>query len=134
MLMCHPACSIPLIVTLYIAARGAARAADLESYKTPYQMVGAGKLVVSLFWQLDVVGVILLIAVLALVLIPLTVAGGAVTAEQMRENWRAAHVIAPLVIGVVLIPVWAFWEMKARHPMVPFHACSTPRKNVKFTG
>lgn len=91
-------------------------------------MMGAGNLVLGLFWQLDVIGVILLIAVLALVLVPLTVAGGAVTAEQMRENWRAAHVIAPLVIGVVLIPVWAFWETRARYPMIPFRV-SLCRKN-----
>ncbi|KAL3484368.1 major facilitator superfamily domain-containing protein [Aspergillus germanicus] len=67
----------------------------------------------QLFWQLDVPGIILLIASLALLLTPLTIAGGE------SPKWRTAHVIAPLVIGFLCIPVFIFWQMRAPHPLIP---------------
>ena len=77
-------------------------------------MLGFRRLSTSLFWQLDVVGVVLLIAVFALILVPLTIAGG------VKTEWKTAHVIAPLVVGVLCIPVFILWEKNCRHPMVPF--------------
>ncbi|KIA75390.1 hypothetical protein HK57_00109 [Aspergillus ustus] len=68
----------------------------------------------KLFWQLDVPGIILLIASLALLLTPLTIAGGE------SPKWRTAHVIAPLVIGFLCIPIFIFWQTRAPHPLVPF--------------
>lgn len=66
------------------------------------------------FWHLDVIGIILLIAMLACILVPFTLAGG-VTAQ-----WKTAKVLAPLVIGILLTPVWAYWERTCKHPMLPF--------------
>jgi len=106
---------IPLIISLQIPAWRAKKAGALTQYKTPFQKLGAKKLAVQLFWQLDVIGVILLIAVFALVLVPFTIAGGA------SSQWGKGKVIAPLVIGLLCIPAWLFWEMKAPHPLVPFH-------------
>ena len=69
---------------------------------------------IQLFWQLDVVGVILMIAVFALLLTPLTLAGG------FSATWRQAHIIAPLVIGFVCIPIFIVWELYlAPHPLLP---------------
>jgi hypothetical protein len=50
------------------------------------------------------------------VLLPFTLAGGA------ESIWKTARVIAPLVVGlVVLFPAFILWEMKfARHPAIPF--------------
>ncbi|KAL3963375.1 hypothetical protein ACCO45_000379 [Purpureocillium lilacinum] len=73
------------------------------------------ELLKALFWQLDVVGMILMIAVLALILVPLTLAGGSST------TWHQGHIIAPLVVGILCIPAFVFWEAKAKHPMVPLH-------------
>jgi SIT family siderophore-iron:H+ symporter-like MFS transporter len=84
-------------------------------YKTPFQALGFKRLMVSLFWQLDVVGIVLLIAVLALILTPLSIAGG------LKSKWKEAHVIAPLVIGFCCIPVFILWERWCSHPAVPFH-------------
>ena len=106
--------ALPLIIALFIAHRRAKKTSGLADYKTPYQMLGFRRLYTSLFWQLDVVGVILLIAVFALILVPLTIAGG------VKTEWKTAHVIAPLVVGVLCIPVFILWEKKCRHPMVPF--------------
>ncbi|KAF2814399.1 MFS general substrate transporter [Mytilinidion resinicola] len=110
----YPVSAIPLIAALWIAHRRAKRSNDLDNYRTPYQMLGFKRLSVSLFWQLDVIGIILLIAVLALILVPLTIAGGYST------KWQTAHVIAPLVIGILCIPAFVCWERWSPHPLVPF--------------
>jgi hypothetical protein len=77
--------------------------------------MGKSQLAVELFWHLDIVGNILLIAMLACILVPFTLAGG------VTQQWKTAKVIAPLVIGVLLIPVWIFWERTCKHPMLPFN-------------
>lgn len=111
----YPICSLPLIVSLWWVGRKARKAGSLANYKTPYQMYGASKLAVALFWQLDVIGIILLIMVFGFILVPFTIAGGE------SQQWNQAKIIAPLVIGIVTVPVWIWWEKKAPHPMVPFH-------------
>ncbi|KAK3192361.1 ferrioxamine B transporter [Lecanicillium sp. MT-2017a] len=107
----YPVSTIPLLFTLWWAGRKA----DLQSYKTPFQALGASGLCKALFWQLDVVGIVLIIAVLSLVLVPLTLAGGAST------SWHQGHIIAPLVVGILCIPGFVVWESKAKHPMLPLH-------------
>jgi MFS transporter, SIT family, siderophore-iron:H+ symporter len=69
----------------------------------------------ALFWQLDVPGIVLLICVFGFILVPFTVAGG------VNEQWGKAKIIAPLVVGIVMVPVWILWELRAPHPMLPFH-------------
>ncbi|ETI19399.1 hypothetical protein G647_09232 [Cladophialophora carrionii CBS 160.54] len=111
----YPVCSLPLMLALWFSGRRARKAGVLEKYKTPYQMWGARRLSVELFWALDIPGIILLIAVFALILVPLTIAGG------NTSSWNSAHVIAPLVIGILCVPAFVFWEMRAPRPLVPFH-------------
>lgn len=112
-------CALPLIISLWNVSRKAKKAGTLDAYKSPYQLLGARRLVTNLFWQLDVIGIVLLIALLALILVPLTLAGG------VAETWKTAHIIAPLVIGFLCIPAFILWEMKSPHPMLPFHVCFT---------
>lgn len=70
---------------------------------------------VDLFWDLDVIGILFIICVFGFILVPFTIAGG------VRETWAKASTIAPLVIGIVLIPAFCFWEAKAaRLPILPF--------------
>ncbi|KAF2867730.1 siderochrome-iron transporter-like protein Sit1 [Massariosphaeria phaeospora] len=111
----YTACSLPLIISLWWVGRKAKKAGALDNYKSPYQTLGAKRLTIALFWQLDVIGIILLICVFGLILVPLTLAGG------VSSTWRTAKIIAPLVIGILCIPVWIWWEKRAPHPMLPFH-------------
>ncbi|KAF1969069.1 siderochrome-iron transporter-like protein Sit1 [Bimuria novae-zelandiae CBS 107.79] len=110
-----PIVSLSLIIPLWWVGHKAQKSGALDDYKTPYQMYGPRKIAVALFWQLDVIGIILLIAVFGLILVPFTLAGGEST------TWGKGHIIAPLVIGIVCIPAWIMWERRAPHPMVPFH-------------
>ena len=112
-----PVVSIPTIVCLTIAARRAKRQGKLVGLKNLKETHGGyGSLVVDLFWRLDVVGLILICAILSLILVPLTIASG------VSDRWGHADVIVMLVIGVVTIPFFGWWELKyARHPVMPFH-------------
>lgn len=107
-------CCIPLVIVLVIVQLRAKRAGALEDHKTLFELNGVGKTLIALFWQLDVIGVFLTIAVFGLILTPLTLAGG------QQSQWKTAKIIVPLVIGVCCIPAWVIWESKALHPMVPW--------------
>jgi SIT family siderophore-iron:H+ symporter-like MFS transporter len=50
-----------------------------------------------------------------LFLVPFTLAGGA------KSKWGEAHIIAPVVIGACVFPLWVWWERTCRYPLVPFH-------------
>ncbi|KAF5987402.1 siderophore iron transporter 1 [Fusarium coicis] len=110
----YPVCSLPLIISLLVVGRRAKKAGHLVGYRSSFQQLGFNKLTLELFWLLDIVGVILLIAVFALLLVPLTIAGG------FESKWSDPQVVAPLVIGFVCIPVFVVWELRAPHPLVPF--------------
>ena len=110
----YPVCAMPLIISLLVVGRRAKRAGAVDKYKTPFAMLGWKQFTTQLFWQLDMVGIILVIATFALILVPLTLAGG------FTEQWRTAHIIAPLVVGVCCIPGFVLWELWAPHPLVPF--------------
>ncbi|KAH7922339.1 hypothetical protein BV22DRAFT_1121535 [Leucogyrophana mollusca] len=60
--------------------------------------------------QLDLVGLTLLGAAISLILLPLTLAQG---------NWKHPSTIIMLVIGVVLLGVFAFWDLRiAKRPVI----------------
>ncbi|KAL2888360.1 Siderophore iron transporter 1 [Ceratocystis lukuohia] len=107
----YPVCALPLIATLWTIDRRA-RKRGLNPHGTHKRSMS--ELAVHLFWRLDVVGIVLMIAVFALILVPLTLAGGS------SSKWGTGHIIAPLVVGIICVPVFIFWEMRAPHPLVPF--------------
>ncbi|OOF90139.1 hypothetical protein ASPCADRAFT_135416 [Aspergillus carbonarius ITEM 5010] len=110
----YPICTIPLLVTLCIVHRRARSSGALDNIRSSFRTLGACRLANELFWYLDVIGIILLIAFLALTLVPFTIAGG------LASQWKKAKIIAPLVVGSCCIPVWVIWERTCKHPMVPF--------------
>ncbi|TQV92715.1 siderochrome-iron transporter (Sit1) [Cordyceps javanica] len=129
----YPICALPLIISLtWVGIRDKVRERGLFSYLSqsfrsanPVAQTAGSNVVVrffkfsnELFWALDGFGIILMIAVLGLILAPLTLAGG--TAGGTPPKWGSAGIIAPLVIGVCCIPVFVFWELHAPVPLVPF--------------
>lgn len=113
----YTVCSLPLIIALSIVGRRAKKRGLLDGYNSAWKTLGPRNFLIDLFWRLDTIGVILVIAVFALILVPLTLAGGF---GDPKEQWRQAKIIAPLVIGVCVVPVFVIWELKAPHPLVPF--------------
>ena len=117
----YAVCALPLIITLFIIGHRAKSRGVLAGYTTPFQQLGFSRLCIELFWQLDVIGIILMIAVFGLILAPLTIAGGCFNAACVTRKWQSASILAPLIIGLVCVPIFALWEVKyAPHPLVPF--------------
>lgn len=88
---------------------------ELQNENSYYKSHGLVQMLVQLFWKLDVIGVMLLAVSVGCICVPLTLAGG------VSSTWRNPKIIAPLVLGVVLFPIFVFWESKiALVPMAPF--------------
>lgn len=83
-----------------------------------YLKYGLIRLVTNLyeiFWKVDFIGCLLLATILGLILVPLTLAGGA------TSKWQRASTIVPIVVGFCSIALFVFWETKvAKRPMLPF--------------
>lgn len=110
-----PVCAIPIALSVLYARRKAQKEGKL-SPKPAFASQSPIEAFIELTWQLDIIGMILLAAMLSLILLPLTLAGG------VKETWKSAHIIVMLVIGfVVCIPAFFIWEIKfAKYPAVPF--------------
>jgi SIT family siderophore-iron:H+ symporter-like MFS transporter len=123
--------SIPLLISLRIpyqrAMRDPIQAETLRSHPSSFKKLGFKKMVVALFWQLDVLGILGLIITFGFILVPFTIAGGTTNPGDAEKHWIKPGVIAPLVVGLVLgIPSWLFWESKAgRDALVPFRVSSS---------
>lgn len=68
------------------------------------------------FWELNLVGSVLVIVILGLILIPLTLGGG------LTERWQTAGILTPEILGwVIAIPLYVIWESKcATCPLMPW--------------
>lgn len=112
-----PALAIPVIIVLMIAARRAKSQGRLVGLQTLRQFHGTyGALAADLFWRVDLIGLVLICAILSLILLPMTIAGGT------SSRWGHADMIVMLVIGFLIIPLFILWEKKyARFPVMPFH-------------
>lgn len=111
----YTVCALPLIISLTLVGRRARRQGFMEKYSEAVKSVPWRPFLIDLFWRLDVIGIILMIAVFALILVPMTLAGG------FTAKWTAPHVLGPLIVGVCTIPMFVFWQLRAPHPLVPFY-------------
>jgi SIT family siderophore-iron:H+ symporter-like MFS transporter len=113
-----PLTSLPLICCMLHMRWMASKTPEWEELtarQTYYQKHGLKKTLVELFWRLDVLGVILLTALLGCILVPLTLAAG------VHDKWKSGKIIGPLVLGFVLIPFFILLEAKvAKYPLAPF--------------
>ncbi|CDO93402.1 unnamed protein product [Kluyveromyces dobzhanskii CBS 2104] len=113
-----PLTCLPLILCMVHMRYRASKTEEwqqLQLEKTYYQSYGLVQTVVKLFWRLDVIGVLLLTVTLGCILVPLTLAGG------VSDKWDNPHVIAPFVLGFVILPFFLLWESKwALDPIAPF--------------
>ncbi|KAK4445328.1 MFS general substrate transporter [Podospora aff. communis PSN243] len=111
----YPVAAMPFLCCLWAGLRRVRRASAAPSPPKPRTSEprgGSWPFLVSLFWQLDTVGNLLLIAALNLILLPLC--------SARRASWNSPGIIAPLVFGVLTLLVWVRWEMRCKQPLVPF--------------
>ncbi|KAL6354209.1 hypothetical protein LRP88_12543 [Fusarium phalaenopsidis] len=109
----YPVCLIPFVTIMAIVGRRASKAIPHEIKYTPSNGNSRLQMFTDVFQKFDVIGVFLLIATLSLTLIPLTLAGGE------SKKWQTAGIITPLILGILMIPVFAVWERTTAHPMMP---------------
>ncbi|RLV92973.1 Siderophore iron transporter ARN1 [Spathaspora sp. JA1] len=114
-----PLACLPLIGCMIHMRWKAGKTEEWRVFKqreTKFQELGVWGFTKYLFWQLDIIGLLILVVSLGCLLVPLTLAGG------ISESWQKAHIIVPIVIGAVLLPAFVCWEhWGARHPVAPFH-------------
>ncbi|EAU93687.1 ferrichrome-type siderophore transporter [Coprinopsis cinerea okayama7 len=106
-----PATLSPLIVTLIWAERKAKKQGlikdDGEKKPVLQSMLDTAN-------KLDVVGLFLLGACVALILLPMTLS------RVLGKGWQSPSMIATICVGGALIPVYLIWEAKfTKYPVIP---------------
>lgn len=116
-----PAAFAPFAVSLFLNQRRARRLGlmsqeDKGRKKREGGVGNIGAAALSLAQELDVVGILLLSAAFALILIPLTIA------SKQEGGYGNPSIVAMLVVGVVCFVAFPFWEASSSvcpHPLIP---------------
>ncbi|KAI8995203.1 drug:h+ antiporter [Trametes punicea] len=112
-----PASLSPLIITLFWAERKAKKLGLVQAPPTRLQPefhLAFFRKIWLYAEQLDVVGLTILGTAVALILLPLTLAQGA------KGQWNNPSMIAMIVVGCVLLPAFALWDIYfAKRPVFP---------------
>lgn len=115
-----PIVSIPLIGILMVLQRRARKQGLLSSRRAAEvgneTDVPKGKQVYLLIWtEIDLLGLLLLVAGMSLILIPLSLTGA-----LNPSRWKEGSFIAMIVIGTVLFATFVVWDVKfAKRPYIP---------------
>lgn len=110
-----PVCTLGVIAVFAWGSYKARRLGLMRGIPSAWGLFKSAARWRHLFWVMDIPGLFLLAAGLALILLPLSLGGGT------SAKWRSAECIVPLVFGVLCFPLFALWEVKwARHPIFPF--------------
>ncbi|KAF9014214.1 drug:h+ antiporter [Cyathus striatus] len=106
-----PAALGPLIITLVWAEMKAKKLGLVPRTKSEGSIP---KRVISFAEKLNVIGLLLLGTFVALILLPCTLSSNA------KGGWNNPSMIAMIVVGVVVIPLFLLWDLKfAKFPVVP---------------
>jgi hypothetical protein len=109
-----PTAFLPLAMSLLTNQRKAESSGLLP--ENPWKGIGTWNAVKKFFWEIDAVGILLLSAGFALILIPLTIA------SKQVNGWGSPMIISMLIIGPLCLVAFTFWEANRRlapHPVVP---------------
>ncbi|TID15356.1 cell division control protein 42 [Venturia nashicola] len=101
-----PILSVPLLLTLFLNQRKAKRTGLLPA--SPYEGKSVLQVARSLWFDLDLFGLLLLAAATSLILLPLTLA------PRAKGGWTNASMIAMLVVGGVCLLAFPFWERSSK--------------------
>lgn len=113
-----PLSCIPLIccmLHMWWKARRTEEWQVLNEEKTYLSTHGIISYLKELFWKVDTIGTFIMTVSLGCILVPLTLAGGT------TSKWGDSHILGPLVLGVVLVPILLCYELKwSRDPILPW--------------
>lgn len=114
-----PVAFLPLALALFLNRRKAAKLGLLP--RSPLGGQKSLSVIKTLWYELDVMGLLLLSAAISLILIPLTLAATA------KGGWHNPSIIAMIVVGcvcLVLIPLWEMSPKLAPRPFLSLHLLS----------
>ena len=111
-----PAAFLPLALALFLNLRKASKLHLLRP--SPWAGVGVLEGLKKLWYELDIMGLLLFSAAIALILLPLTLAATA------KGRWHNASILAMIVIGCVTLVAFPFWE--TNHKLAPKPFLSLP--------
>lgn len=107
-----PVAFSPLALALFLNFRKAKRQHLLPA--SPWEGTTFAGGLKYIWYELDVMGLLLLSAAISLILIPLTLAATA------KQGWHNASIIAMIVIGCVCLVVFPMWESSGKLAPKPF--------------
>jgi len=106
-----PVVTAPVLAVLFLNQRKAKRVGVLP--EPAWRGKTTSAFLKELFFELDIIGLILVTAGFALVLLAITLAG------YQNAKWREASIIVMLVVGFCSLVVAAVWESKfAKYPLI----------------
>ncbi|KAL8999091.1 MAG: hypothetical protein Q9169_001979 [Polycauliona sp. 2 TL-2023] len=110
--MVLPASFLPLALALFLNMRKAKKLGRLPPSPWAGQSVLTGAK--NLWYELDIMGLLLLSAAFALILIPCTLA------QRAKGGWNNGSMIAMVVIGALCLVAFPFWESSSKLAPRPF--------------
>ncbi|KAL6717146.1 hypothetical protein ACLMJK_005061 [Lecanora helva] len=121
-----PVAFLPLALSLFLNMRKAAKLHLLPPAPWKGQKLVDG--LKNLWYELDVMGLLLLSAAISLILLPLTLAATA------KNKWHNGSIIAMIVVGCVCLVVFPFWESIPKLAPRPFLSLRLLAKRNVFAG
>jgi MFS family permease len=100
-----PVVFLPLALSLFLNQRKAARMQLMPP--SPWEGKSTTQVLKSLWYELDVMGMLLLTAAFSLILIPLTLAA------SEKGGWKNVSIVAMLVTGCVCLVIFPLWEINS---------------------
>ena len=107
-----PVAFLPLALALLLNLRKASKQGVLSA--SPFSSVSIVSGLKHLWYELDVMGLLLLSAAIALILIPLTLAATA------SGGWHNGSIIAMVVVGCACLVIFPLWESSTKLAPQPF--------------
>ena len=104
----------PVVFALSLAQRQARARGYLHGVVAPWKASSKAKVAKTIFWQIDLIGLCLMVAAYTLILLPLTLV------RQQGNEWVSASILTPIFVGLVVLAMFFFYEARyARHPILP---------------
>ena len=121
-----PVAFMPLALALFLNLRKAKRLGQLPN--SPWAGTSFAQGLKNIFFDLDVMGLLLLSAGISLLLLPLTLA------QKAKNGWHNASMVAMIVIGCLCLVVFPFWEGSKKLAPRPFLALRLFRNRTVVAG
>lgn len=121
-----PVAFLPLALALFLNMRKAMKTGQLSPSPGKGQSFVGG--IRNLWYELDIMGLLLLSAAFSLILIPCTLA------QRAKGGWNNGSMIVMVVIGAVCLVLFPFWESSSRLAPRPFLSLRLFRNRTVLAG